>query len=276
MAENASNNPCIACRWTHEQQSQCNYSSHVRLAHSTSNSGTWRIGSSMLLKERPHEGWVNEPRVLRFLSNQPDIPAPFIVHDWVDQGRHYMLRQHMGGAALKDAWGWLTEGQKRSLAAQVADVVRRMQTIASPSMQAVDGGPCVPQLLFTDAFPHGPFPSDRALWDDLQLTLACRSTYGKAFTGQALDKLQASFPRCAPYVLTHCDLSVENIVVNHGQLVGIVGWDRAAFYPFWYEYVAASWTLPGVDVEWKRLLREQLVPHDDAQSFVLDVYGLWE
>lgn len=44
-------------------------------------------------------------------------------------------------------------------------------------------------------------------------------------------------------------------MVKDGELVGILNWEYAAYYPIWYEYVSASWGFTEMDVEWKRLLR---------------------
>lgn len=30
-------------------------------------------------------------------------------------------------------------------------------------------------------------------------------------------------------------------MVKDGQLVGILDWEHAAYYPVWYEYISATW-----------------------------------
>lgn len=81
-----------------------------------------------------------------------------------------------------------------------------------------------------------------------------------------------------PYVLTHCDLNLGNIMVQDGKVVSILDWEYAAYFPIWYEYVSASFGFTDMDVEWKRLLRERLGVHDeaheDAKAFWTDLCNL--
>ncbi|KAL4782906.1 hypothetical protein BJX76DRAFT_348963 [Aspergillus varians] len=77
-------------------------------------------------------------------------------------------------------------------------------------------------------------------------------------------QLWERLPKCEPYVLTHCDLNLGNIM--------------AAYFPIWYEYVSASFGFTHMDVEWKKLLRERLGIHDetheDARVFWIDMCDL--
>lgn len=63
-------------------------------------------------------------------------------------------------------------------------------------------------------------------------------------------------------------------MVKDGQLVGILDWEYAAYYPIWYEYVSATWGFTEADAEWRRLLRQRLDTHEDAKSFWMDLYHL--
>lgn len=40
-------------------------------------------------------------------------------------------------------------------------------------------------------------------------------------------------------VLTHSDLSPRNILIQRNQIVAIVDWEMAGFYPAYWEYVKA-------------------------------------
>lgn len=63
-------------------------------------------------------------------------------------------------------------------------------------------------------------------------------------------------------------------MVKDGQLVGILDWEYAAYYPIWYEYVSATWGFTEADAEWRRLLRQRLDTYEDAKSFWMDLYHL--
>jgi aminoglycoside phosphotransferase (APT) family kinase protein len=87
-----------------------------------------------------------------------------------------------------------------------------------------------------------------------------------------LEYLKKRLPKCAPYVLTHCDLNLGNVIVKDGQFVGLLDWELAAYYPIWYEYVSASWGWTEEDAEWKKLLLERFDAHGDGHGDAKDFW----
>jgi hypothetical protein len=47
--------------------------------------------------------------------------------------------------------------------------------------------------------------------------------------------LQKNFPDGAPYVLTHGDLNLGNILVHDGKIEAIIDWELAGYQPWWVE-----------------------------------------
>ncbi|KAJ5284261.1 MAG: aminoglycoside 3'-phosphotransferase/choline kinase family protein [Kocuria palustris] len=266
MAEDSPSG-CVACGWTTEQQDQCFYSSHVKLFYGASRRGVWSIGTDVIMKERPDKGPKTEVKTLNHLAKYPDIPAPKVLRDWVDGNRRYfVLQERIQGQTLEQAWPLLSESQKTAIADQVIEVRNQLRSITSGSIQSVDQSPCYPGLLFSDREPHGPFHSDLELWEAISRTL-------HAVPQRALEILKKRLPRCEPYVLTHCDLNLGNIMVKDGGvLAGILDWEFAAYYPIWYEYVSASWGWTEEDAEWKRLLQERLDVHGDRHTDAKDFW----
>ncbi|KAJ5185537.1 hypothetical protein N7491_006597 [Penicillium cf. griseofulvum] len=257
---------CIACGWTLDQQEQCFYSSHVKLFYGASRRGVWSIGSDVILKERPDEGPKTEVTTLNHLASYPNIPVPKIIRSWVDgNGRYFVLQERIQGETLEQAWSSLSESQKVDIADSVIEIRKQLRTIKSTSIQSVDQSPCFPGLLFSDREPHGPFHSDNELWEAIALTLQVPQ--------RALDNLKKCLPKCKPYVLTHCDLNLGNIIVKDGGLAGILDWEFAAYYPVWYEYVSASWGWTEEDAKWKNLLRERMRVHGDGHEDAKDFWA---
>jgi aminoglycoside phosphotransferase (APT) family kinase protein len=204
---------------------------HVKPFYGADRRGTWSIWSDVILKERPDEGPKTEDTTLAYLASIPNvnIPAPKVLRDWVDaNARYFVLLERMHGQTLEQAWPSLSESRKMAIADQVIEVRKKLRSLTSESMQSVDRSPYYPRLLFSDREPHGPFHSDLELWDAISLTL--HNTATKHFPQQALENLRKRMPRCEPYVLTHCDLNLGNIMVQDGQLVGILDWEYAAYY----------------------------------------------
>lgn len=166
----------------------------------------------------------------------------------------------------------LCQGHKKiDIADQVVQVRKQLKSITSTSIQCVDQSPCYPGLLFFDLEPRGPFHSDEELWDALALNL-------QHLPQLVLGNLKKCLPKCEPYVLTHCDLNLGNIMVQDGKVVSILDWEYAAFFPIWYEFVSASFGFTEMDIEWKKMLRERLGVHDEAhenaKAFWTDMYNL--
>lgn len=259
---------CIACGWTLNKQKQCHYNSHLKLFYGASTRGVWSIGSDVILKDRPDEGPKAkiEVKTLNYLATYTDIPVPKVLRDWVDRdARYFVLAERVDGQTLEEAWPSLSEPQKIAIADQVVQVRKQLRSVTSTSIQCVDESPCYPGLLFFDLEPRGPFHSDQELWDALSLHL-------HNLPQQVLENLKKRLPKYEPYVLTHCDLNLGNIMVQDGKVVSILDWEYAAYFPIWYEYVSASFGFTDMDVEWKKLLRERLGVHDEAHE---DARAFW-
>lgn len=267
---------CIACGWTIFKQNRCHYSSHVKLFYGASQRGVWSIGSDVILKDRPDEGAKAriEAKTLEFLAGATaadtniNIPFPKLIRDWVDRdGRYFTLTECIHGQTLEQAWPSLSEFEKVSIADQVVQVRKQLRSnFTSTTIQSVDQGPCYPGLLFLDMEPYGPFHSDQELWD--ALAIAYNNLPLHVFT-----KLKKHFPKSEPFVLSHCDLNLGNIMIRDGQVVGLLDWEYAAYLPVWYEYISASFAFTEMDVEWKKVLRERLGVHGDAYD---DARALWK
>lgn len=135
------------------------------------------------------------------------------------------MNERVGGQTLEEAWTSLSEPQKLDVADQVVKVRKKLRSVTSTSIQCVDQSSSYPGLLFFDLEPRGPFHSDQKLWDALALSL-------RHLPQQVLENLRKSLPMCEPYVLTHCDLNLGNIMVQDGKVVGILDWEYAAFFLF--------------------------------------------
>lgn len=276
IEESGTDDGCVACGWTTSRQKLCNYLSHVKLFYGASDRGAWSIGSDVILKDRPDEGAKAriEAKTLQFLAEacasdtNINIPAPKLIRDWVDRNeRYFVLTERIHGQTLEQVWPSLSESQKISIADQVVQVRKQLRSnFTSTTIQTIDQGPCYPGLLFLDMEPYGPFHSEKELWD------ALAKSYDNV-PPHVFENVRKRFPKSEPFVLTHCDINLGNVMVRDGQVVGILDWEYAAYLPVWYEYIGASWAFTEMDREWKIPLRERLGVHDDAYD---DARALWK
>ena len=61
-------------------------------------------------------------------------------------------------------------------------------------------------------------------------------------------ELKRNFPKSEPYVLTHGDLNLSNIIVQDDKIEAIINWECSGYYPWWalFDPIWAD-IHPGVD-----------------------------
>jgi aminoglycoside phosphotransferase len=270
MAPGGSDKPCSACGWSESKQSYCSYSSHVELFYGASERGVWSIGSNLVLKERPNLPPRNEVLNIQYLKNSTTIPVPSVVKEWVDDDNSYfILMERIKGQTLEQAWPALFAADKERIADQVAEFMLQLRKFQSNAMQSLQGGPLYSGWLFLRGVQtaHGPLYSDSELWNSLALAL-------NSLPEKAVTQFKSHLPTSGPYTFTHGDLNICNVIVKDGNLVGILDWEHAGYFPVWWEYVAASIGLGSEDGEWKGLLKDRLLSYPEAKEFWLDFYSL--
>ena len=63
--------------------------------------------------------------------------------------------------------------------------------------------------------PYGPFHSDQELWDALAVAY-------NNLPQDTFNNVKKRFLKSEPFVLTHCDLNLDNIMIRDGEMVGIL------------------------------------------------------
>ena len=81
-------------------------------------------------------------------------------------------------------------------------------------------------------------------------------------------------PPAIPYTFTHGDLANVNIMVQDGNLTGIIDWEASGYFPAWWEFTYAGIGLGQDDQEWKALLRKHMPEYKEASDFWRDYFTL--
>ena len=243
--------------------------SGVQLLHRSCNRRVWSLGSSVILKESPHDSpsetpW-DEKAVLDYIAQRTDIPVPRVISEWVDgDNLHFILREKMPGEPLDALWPSLSWAQKERIADQTAAHLAKLRRLHAPYMGRLNRQPLVDQLLFNLIYPEpqGPFVSDDELWAAVVATLPGQ------INPKALDRLRALMPPCEPFTFTHGDLSMGNIIVLDDRVSGIIDWEWSGFAPVWWEYAKFRAGCPRwIDRDWYELLEHRIDPHPAAFDF---------
>ncbi|KAG7123565.1 hypothetical protein HYQ45_004033 [Verticillium longisporum] len=193
----------------------------------------------------------NEVDTLRFLRRKaPELPTPDVKATWETGGRRYIVQDRVPGQTLGAVWHELDLSAKVRSLDQVVAVVEWWRTSTSSKMSSVTGGPVESLRWWSTGFmPWGPFRRKRELF-------AYFEDARGGCPGVVRDMLWRNMPDCRPWTFSHGDLHVYNIMVEDGNLSGIIDFATAGFYPVWWEYVQlrlACGAKP--DHEWKHMLQ---------------------
>ena len=239
----------------------------MKIFHSCSNRGAWSIGTQLILKERGTEPPVSyESRNIQFIKENTTIPVPNIIADWEeDNGRYFMITKRIPDKSLSEVWSTMAGDDKKRIVKQTADYLNELRKLHSPRMESLGGEPLYCPLLFASEprVPHGSFSSDDELWAELEKSLG-------DFSEKVRRRLRAKMPTAAPYTFTHDKLGVDNIMIQDGNVTGIIDWERAGYYPVWWETLKARPPHCREDKEFMELLLEHVPQYPGADEFYED------
>jgi aminoglycoside phosphotransferase len=273
------------------------YKSAVWLIHRGGNRRVWNLGSDCILKESPYDSPAETPwdedEIITFIQNNTNIPVPQVIDQWVGADRiHFILKEKIPGETLDTLWPTMSPEQKEKMADQTAAYLRELRELNSSYMGRVDKQPLYDQMLFYSVYPephgpfatqdqlwaamvatitqgpepHGPFATQDQLWDAMVATF--KQGNGVRIPRLALDRLRRQMPESAPYTYTHGDLSLSNIIVCGGNVVGLVDWEWSGFFPVWWEYTKFKGGMPlWINDEWWELLEFRMDKHPQAFDF---------
>lgn len=261
--------PCTACSWTTRRQNAGHYHSNVKIFYSMSDRAAWSLGPRYIFKERSNKPPCFEARNLQFLEQRTSIPIPKFVLDYEHNDRYFIQTERIYGDTLNTVWASLSAADKERIAKQTAEYISQLRKLQSPYMQSLGEQPLFSTFLFRDGFgqPHGPLSSDDELW-------AAWTPVLKHLPEKARLRFRERMPSAEPYTFTHGDLSIGNIIVDGGNLAGILDWESSGYFPVWWEFTCAGIGLEDEDRQWKALLRKHMSQHEKGRDFWLDLYAL--
>ncbi|KIW15796.1 hypothetical protein PV08_05846 [Exophiala spinifera] len=280
---------CWSCGWNTRNQKYSFYGSRVRVMHTRANTGIWALGTRWILRDEPNDRYLgNNYMTLKFLHEQPgskdSIPTPQEVRSLSKPGDpiYLTLESRVPGDTLMEVWPSLSREEKASYSRQLTDILRKMRQFTAPRPQRVDGSQLNDNILGVCLMSRPgncfkiPYSVDEwldGLGPDLRIGLTrVHNTLDPAVIEEKFQALKAGFPSCEPYVFTHGDLNLSNIIVKDGKIQGIVDWEHAGYYPWWAERRATD-RIPNDDAyELFDPVWEELMPDIDRKKWVELVY----
>ncbi|KFY29188.1 hypothetical protein V491_00148 [Pseudogymnoascus sp. VKM F-3775] len=199
---------------------------------------------------------LSEASTMQFIRQHTSIPVPRIICSFAHKGWTYIVMEWIHGDMIGHEWTSRTDEFKEKILSQLKEMVAEMRRIAPPGLAVgnVDGG------ILYDCRIHGPLRFGP--FENIQSFHKYLRGGMEAHVDHPSDARELiawhDGPWSVPF-LTHGDLSSLNILARGDEVVGIVDWETAGWYPSYWEYTTASNVNPQ-NLFWKKEVDRFLEP----------------
>ena len=192
---------------------------------------------------------------MKLVREYTNIPVPKPVWSKYRDGYGEILMTFIPGIPLDTCWDRLNDSTKERLCRKIWEMVEQLRQIPKPehlkeSFLCYTDGTCSKDVLIAELEdPPRPLTDNEAVRERI-----CQRYYhfnGRRYT---IDEMYNMLPHSDASVFTHADLATRNIMVDENtyQITGVIDWERAGWYPDYWEY-ANIWK-PSEDetFDWQR------------------------
>jgi hypothetical protein len=213
--------------------------------------GLWQIGSQWIIKDQPNdyrEG--NDYMTQEFLRGHAETLDVPLIEEMRRLGKprdqiHYTLMSRMPGVRLDSIWFTLSPEKKASYSDQLGSAIKSWRQFTSTRAEKVDGTALYDTIIGLCFGCQPPtcakmgFTTD-GWFENVAETLRnglskIYKTTDPVIIEARFEELKVNFPKCEPYVLTHGDLNLSNIIVKDDKIQAIIDWEVAGYMPWWAE-----------------------------------------
>ncbi|KAH7113060.1 kinase-like domain-containing protein [Dactylonectria macrodidyma] len=206
--------------------------SYVRPLYSSANvTAVWRFGDAFL-KIKLFQGRrdaTTENVTLDWLAKENlSFATPRTFYYTKGDDRSYLFSSRVPGETLAEAWQGMNEDDKTNYACRIAEICEELSIRTSEAITGVDGRQLPDNWLHSSPTPYDFRPETlRENCTQLGMRTSTSSTF----------------------VFCHNDLGPGNIVINSGQVVGIIDWEIAGYVPC--EWIRTKFSVGwGMDFNW--------------------------
>ncbi|TGO43734.1 hypothetical protein BCON_0971g00020 [Botryotinia convoluta] len=262
---------CQNCGFTADNAIHGGYCSTIKLIAHGGLRGVWAIGDKYILKEMAidDDRWGThylgpEYPMTRFLNENSTIPVARNMKHWSDSTSNFFLMDRVPGESLLKIGPQLVWEEVEVLAGEVAEYIVQLRTFTSDKLQAPDGSPIRDQFFSPESTLNFWTSDVDEWWTRVEPSIRDKSRK---------DLLKEQYSLCikpgGPFVLTHGDFNMQNIMVKDKHVSGIIDWERGGYLPEWWESKQLEKLENG---QWSRAVRDALakrnvVPSEAAITF---------
>ncbi|KAH7890944.1 kinase-like domain-containing protein [Phlebopus sp. FC_14] len=185
---------------------------------------------------------LSEAFTLHFVANHTTIPVPKVYCAFVHNGWTYTVMERIKGEAIANTWHSRSGESKAKILAQLREMVKEWRKLPppGPGVAHVGGGPLYDGRLPGTSLTFGPFKTIQDFHSFLRNGHRARPDHIPEINNMiSLQDRPWPMP-----VFTHGDLSSFNIIVRGDEVVGIIDWETAGWYPSYWEYTTFLEPMP--------------------------------
>lgn len=186
---------------------------------------------------------LSEAATLRFLSQNTSLPVPKVLCAFTHGDMSYIVMERIKGEILGVGWVRRSEESKNKLLTQLKNMVLEMRELRPPKaivISSASGGPLYDGRIAGTSLRFGPFSSIQSFHRHLRTGM----DFNPRLDSEIQDLIKQHDRDHWPIVLTHGDLSSLNILARGDDIVGIIDWETAGWYPSYWEYTTACQVNP--------------------------------
>ena len=174
---------------------------------------------------------------MQFIASHTSIPVPKVYCAFERKGWTYIVMSRIAGSPIGHNWEQRPAASKAHLMKQLKAYIEEMRSVKPTNLGVVEGfdGKLYDVRLSGGLEGFGPFNSVRDFHSFLREGIAASPGQMPEVNDLVEKHENGQFSTC----LTHGDLNSMNILVKEDNIVGIVDWDTAGWYPEYWKYTTA-------------------------------------
>jgi hypothetical protein len=202
-----------------------------------------------------------EAQTMVFVARHTSLPVPTVHFAFTHKGCTYVLMERIHGQPIGKTWMQRPPASKLMVLENLKEMVLQMRRLHTNNnlISSVSGGSLYDPRMPSSTGRFGPFKNVQEFHCYLRNGIQAHSNHDaditKLITLHSKDWDAPTF--------THGDLSSLNILVRGDDVVGIIDWETAGWYPSYWEYTTACQVNPQNSF-WRDEIDKFLVAMPDA------------
>lgn len=205
---------------------------------------------------------LSEAATMQYIAANTSIPVPKVYCSFSRRGVTYIVMSRIAGSPIGHQWEHRSQESKARLLKQLRAYIEEMRSLRPArevGVQAVDGGKLYDVRIPDGINGFGPFKSVGEFHAFLRDGIDASPEQHPEVNELVERHDRAHYDLC----FTHGDLNSMNILTKGDDIVGIVDWDTAGWFPQYWEYTTAMNVNPFNEF-WKDEVPKFLEEYPDA------------